>query len=121
MGETVRIVPARCRCSEGVEPCCERFCELKKLEEAEEPSRKRKGRGSESEGESAVTLNDVILAGTERGLTMTDIRRMQLGQVVDYIVDFNERQKRADKQAKVEEKRGKKRKATQNDINSWFG
>lgn len=52
---------------------------------------------------------------------LSDIRRMQLGQVVDFIVDYNERQKRADKQAKAEEKRGKKRKATQNDINAWFG
>lgn len=52
---------------------------------------------------------------------MTDIRRMQLGQVVDYIIDYNERQKRSEKQAKLEEKRGHKRKASQNDINSWFG
>ena len=52
---------------------------------------------------------------------MTDIRRMQLGQVVDFIVDYNERQKRANKQAEIEEKRGHKRKASQNDINSWFG
>ena len=102
-------------------PCRERFCKLKKLEEAEEPSRKRKGRGSESEGDSAITLNDIILAGTERGLTLTDIRRMQLGQVVDFVIDYNDRQKRSDQQAKAEEKRGQKRKATQNDINAWFG
>ena len=31
----------------------------------------------------AVTTDDIILAGLERGLTMSDIRRMQLGQVVD--------------------------------------
>ena len=101
-------------CSEGVR-------KLKKLEEAEEPSRKRKGRGSESEGDSAISLNTVLLAGTERGLTLTDIRHMQLGQVVDYIIDYNERQKRSEKQAKLEEKRGHKRKASQNDINAWFG
>lgn len=46
---------------------------------------------------------------------------MQLGQVVDFIIDYNERQKRSEKRAKVEEKRGTRRKATQNDINAWFG
>lgn len=46
---------------------------------------------------------------------------MTLGQVVDFVVDYNDRQKRAEKMAKQEEKRGKKRKATQNDINSFFG
>jgi len=54
-------------------------------------------------------------------LTLTDIRRMQLGQVVDFVIDYNDRQKRSDQQAKAEEKRGQKRKATQNDINAWFG
>lgn len=46
---------------------------------------------------------------------------MQLGQVVDFCMDFNERQKKAEKQEKYEEKHGKKRKATQNDINAFFG
>lgn len=45
---------------------------------------------------------------------MSDIRRMQLGQVVDFVVAYNERQEKA-------EKRGAKRKATQNDINAFFG
>ena len=52
---------------------------------------------------------------------MTDIRRMQLGQVVDFVISYNERQKQAEKQAKQEEKRSRKRKASQNDINAWFG
>ena len=52
---------------------------------------------------------------------MTDIRRMTIGQVVDFVIDYNNRQKRSEEQAKKEEKRGKKRKATQNDINSFFG
>jgi len=54
-------------------------------------------------------------------LTIADIRRMQLGQVVDFIIDYNERQKRSEKQAKLEERRGHRRKASQNDINAWFG
>lgn len=46
---------------------------------------------------------------------------MQLGQVVDFVIDYNERQKAAEKQIKREEKHGKKRKATQDDIKAWFG
>lgn len=52
---------------------------------------------------------------------MSDIRRMQLGQVVDFVISYNERQKKAEKRAKKEAKQGKKRKASQNDINAWFG
>lgn len=52
---------------------------------------------------------------------MTDIMRMQLGQVVDFCIAFNDRQKAAEKAAKREEKRGRKRKAKQGDINSFFG
>lgn len=52
---------------------------------------------------------------------MTDIRRMQLGQVVDFVISYNERQKRSEKAQKRAEKRGNRRKATQNDINSFFG
>lgn len=43
---------------------------------------------------------------------------MQIGQVVDFVVDYNERQKRADREA---EKKDKKRRATQNDINGFLG
>jgi hypothetical protein len=46
---------------------------------------------------------------------------MQLGQVVDFVIAFNKRQKAAEKQSKQEEKRGKRRKATQNEINAFFG
>lgn len=52
---------------------------------------------------------------------MSDIWRMQLGQVVDFVISYNERQKQAEQQAKREEKRGIKRKATQDDINAFFG
>ena len=46
---------------------------------------------------------------------------MQIGQVVDFVIAFNNRQKRAEKQAKREEKRGKRHKATQDEINAFFG
>ena len=52
---------------------------------------------------------------------MSDIRRMQVGQVVDFVIAYNERQERAEKQAKREAKKGRKRKANQNDINAFFG
>lgn len=46
---------------------------------------------------------------------------MQLGQVVDFVIAFNNRQKKVEKQAKREEKRGKRHKATQDEINAFFG
>lgn len=52
---------------------------------------------------------------------MADIRRMQIGQIVDYCISYNDRQKQAEKQQEREEKFGKRRKATQNDINAFFG
>ena len=53
-----------------------------------------------------INLNTVILAGLERGLTMQDIRRMQLGHVVDFVIEYNERQKRSEQQ--TEKKRNVK-------------
>jgi hypothetical protein len=52
---------------------------------------------------------------------MSDIRKMQIGQVVDFCIAYNERQKEAEKAQKRAEKRGNKRKASQNDINAFFG
>ena len=48
---------------------------------------------------------------------MSDIRRMQVGQVVDFCIAYNNRQKRAEKQ----EEKPQRRKATQADIDAWFG
>lgn len=66
-----------------------------------------------------TSLNDIILAGIERGLTIQDIRKMTLGQVVDFCIDYNERQERAERAAK--HPKSKKRKATQADIDAFFG
>ena len=52
---------------------------------------------------------------------MSDICNMQIGQVVDFCIAYNKRQEQAEKQNEREEKHGKKRKATQNDINAFFG
>ena len=46
---------------------------------------------------------------------------MQLGQVVDFVISYNDRQKKAERQAKREEKRGRRHKATQDEINAFFG
>ena len=49
---------------------------------------------------------------------------MQLGQVVDYCIDYNERQRKADEAAERAAKnkdKPKKRKAMQADINAFFG
>lgn len=54
-------------------------------------------------------------------MTMSDIRNMQLGQVVDFVIAYNARQRDAEKAQKRAEKRGIRRKASQNDINAFFG
>lgn len=52
---------------------------------------------------------------------MDDIRKMQLGRVVDFVIAYNERQKQSEKTQNQAERRANKRKATQNDINLFFG
>ena len=52
---------------------------------------------------------------------MEDIRGMQLGQVVDYCIEYQNRQYEIEKQEAREEKRGKRRKATQADWDAFFG
>lgn len=52
---------------------------------------------------------------------MTDLRRMQLGQVVDFIIAHNERQKEAERVEEQRQNKPRKRKATQADINAFFG
>ena len=54
-------------------------------------------------------------------MTLTDIKQMQIGQVVDFCIAYNNRQTQAEKAQKLAEKRGTKRKASQNDINAFFG
>ena len=52
---------------------------------------------------------------------MADLRHMTLGQVVDYTIAYNKRQERAEREQEKAKKHGRKRKATQADINSFFG
>ena len=46
---------------------------------------------------------------------------MQVGQLVDFCIAYNDRQKAAEREAEREERRGHKRKGNQNDINAFFG
>ena len=52
---------------------------------------------------------------------MADIKKMQLGQVVDFCIDYNKRQEDAEKESNKKKERPKKRKASQADIDAFFG
>ena len=52
---------------------------------------------------------------------MSDLKIMTLGQVVDFVIAYNQRQKRAEQESKREEKHGKRRRANQSDIDAFFG
>lgn len=55
----------------------------------------------------------IILAGIERGLTYDAIEQMTIGQVVDFCIEYNNRNK--------EEKKTDRRKATREDYRLFFG
>lgn len=52
---------------------------------------------------------------------MTDVKAMQVGQIVDFCVAYNDRQKQAEKREKHIEQHSQKRRASQGDINAFFG
>ena len=53
------------------------------------------------------------MAGIERGLSYEAMQDMTIGQVVDFCIEYNNRN--------TEKKKPKKRKATQSDIDAFFG
>lgn len=57
----------------------------------------------------------VMIAAHERGLDVATMRKMTLGQVVDYVIEYNNRQEKAEKNEPT------KRWATQGDINAFLG
>ena len=71
---------------------------------------------------SAVDLDTIIIGAVERGLTVRDIKAMPLGQTIDYVIEYHNRQVRAE-QKQENEKDGpeKRRAATQADIDAYFG
>ena len=118
MGKPVRSIPIGYHCASGSRADTERLIKLKKLDEAaDNVQTAAQGKGQEI----AITLNTIILAGLERGLTMNDIHMMQLGQVVDFVQDYNDRQKEAEKNYERRSKMKKLTPATQEQIDSMFG
>ena len=52
-------------------------------------------------------------------MTVPDVKRMQLGHVIDFVIEYNERQERAERIA--ERKARRPREATQADIDAFLG
>lgn len=57
------------------------------------------------------------MAALERGLDSSTMERMTIGQIVDFCIEYNNRQYKAEK----EKGKPQKRMATQQDINAFFG
>lgn len=79
---------------------------------------------SESDGEP-ISLDRITIAAIDRGLTIDAIRSMELGQIVDYCLTWNEIHDESDDdsaRSKPSSKRKevKKRKATQADWDAFF-
>lgn len=55
----------------------------------------------------------IMMAGIERGLSYESIQKMTIGQVVDFCIEYNNRNK--------EEKKTDRRKATREDYRLFFG
>lgn len=56
----------------------------------------------------------------ERGLTVQDIRKMQLGHVVDFVIDYNSRQKESEKRAAKSSKVKHYRLATPDEVDAML-
>lgn len=55
----------------------------------------------------------IIMAGIERGLSYAAIEKMSIGQVVDFCIEYNNRNK--------QEKKSDRRQATREDYRLFFG
>lgn len=60
----------------------------------------------------------IILAGIERGLSLGEMRKLSLGQVVDFVVDYNRRQKEAEERAERRSKAKHYRLATKDEVDA---
>ena len=77
------------------------------------------GQAAARDEDNKIGLNTVIMAGLERGLTMQDIKNMQIGHVVDFTVDYNRRQKDAEEKAERKSKAKHYRLATKDEVSAW--
>lgn len=46
---------------------------------------------NKAEAASAVTAEDIIVGATQRGLSLSDLDEMTLGQLVDYVLTYNQK------------------------------
>ena len=115
MDKTVRFVPDRHYRAGGFRFDSQGRYIVKKLAKGEGTKRENSPDGK------GIEIDELILAGMERGLTVTDIKKMQIGQLVDFCIEYNNRRSKAEKHAERERKQGTRRKATQGDINAFFG
>ena len=65
-------------------------------------------------------MNTIVLAAMERGMTMSDIKELQLGELVDFVIDYNERQKEGQEQEKKAKATTHYRLATPEEMSSHF-
>lgn len=75
---------------------------------------------AEKEEKNKIDLNTVILAGLERGLGIQDIKRMTLGQVVDFTIDYNRRQKDAEERTERKQNTKHYRLASKDEVDAWL-
>lgn len=59
----------------------------------------------------------MTISGIDRGLSISDLKKMELGQILDYFIEYNRVHSIKDE----EEKKPKKRKATQADWDALLG
>lgn len=67
-----------------------------------------------------LNLNTIIMAGLERGLTMQDIKNLSLGRVVDFVIDYNNRQKDAEERAERQKSTKHYRLASKDEVDAWL-
>ena len=68
-----------------------------------------------NEDREDLSIDKLTIACIDRGLTVSDVKKMDLGRILDYCMEYNELHKVED------EKKPKARKATQADWDAFLG
>ncbi len=92
---------------------CSELCFVKKLDEPSDTTERN------SEQSEPITLNRLTIAGVDRGLTVDAIKEMEIGHIVDFIIEYNDIHD-PDKQEK-RQAQANTRKATQADWDAFWG
>ena len=111
MDQQLRDLPGRCG-SAGSTPGDNIIIHIKK--KREETDRDH----SSNEKSEPIGIERVTIAGIDRGLTVDAIRRMELGQLLDYCEEWNRIHDQSGEDNKKETVH--KRKATQADWDAFF-